>query len=40
MKIREATIDDLPDIVRIYNHAVENSVATFDLETYTPEQRR
>lgn len=40
MKIREATIDDLPDIVRIYNHAVENSVATFDVETFTPEQRR
>lgn len=40
MMIRPATLDDLPAIVRIYNHAIETSVATFDLEPYTVEQRR
>jgi len=40
MKIRDATIDDLPDIVRIYNHAIETSVATFDTDPYTVEERK
>jgi L-amino acid N-acyltransferase YncA len=39
-RIREATESDLPALVRIYNWAVENTVATFDLEPLTIEQRR
>ncbi|MEE4297931.1 MAG: N-acetyltransferase family protein, partial [Pseudomonadales bacterium] len=33
--IRAATRDDLPRIVAIYNHYVEQSVATFDTEPAT-----
>ncbi len=40
MSIREATPEDLPEIVRIYNQAVMGGVATFDLEPFTPEQRQ
>lgn len=40
MKIRDATAEDLPEIVRIYNQAVAGGVATFDLEPVTLEQRR
>ncbi len=39
MEIRSATRDDLECIVRIYNHAVLNTVATFDVEPVTVEQR-
>ncbi|MBI3737259.1 N-acetyltransferase [Candidatus Sumerlaeota bacterium] len=40
MKVREAAAEDLPAIVRIYNHAILNTAATFDHEPYTVEQRR
>ena len=37
---RRATPDDLAAIVRTYNHAVETSTATFDLEPVTVEEQR
>lgn len=37
--VRDATFEDLPEIVRIYNQAVVGGVATFDLEPFTVEQR-
>ncbi len=40
MKIRDAAPNDLPVIVEIYNHAIVNSVATFDLDPFTVEQRK
>ena len=40
MRIREATATDLPPIVAIYNDAVRNTVATFDLEEVTVDERR
>ena len=39
MQIRAATPDDLDAIVRIYNRAIINSVATFDLEPVTVSDR-
>ena len=39
MHVRDATRDDLPAIVAIYNHAIEHTVATFDLEPFTVEER-
>lgn len=38
--IRDAQIEDLPHLLRIYNHAVLHSATTFDLEPQTLEQRR
>jgi phosphinothricin acetyltransferase len=38
--IRPATEDDLPEIVRIYNQAIEERIATCDLEPATVELRR
>ncbi|SEN71922.1 GNAT family N-acetyltransferase [Lihuaxuella thermophila] len=38
--VREAQLEDLPAILRIYNHAVLTSTATFDLEEQTLEQRK
>jgi phosphinothricin acetyltransferase len=38
-QVRPARHDDLPDIVAIYNHAVEHSHATFDTETAKVEAR-
>lgn len=38
--IREATLEDLPEMLRIYNHSVRHSAATFDLEEQTLEQRK
>lgn len=38
--IREAVIEDLPNLLMIYNHAVRTSAATFDLEEWTLEERR
>ena len=40
MTVRDARIEDLPAIVEIYNHAIETSVATFDLKPFTVEERR
>lgn len=37
--VRDATFEDLREIVRIYNQAVVGGVATFDLEPFTVEQR-
>ena len=39
VEIRAATRGDLEAIVRIYNYAVLNTVATFDLEPFTFEER-
>ncbi|MFS0636527.1 N-acetyltransferase family protein [Mesobacillus foraminis] len=39
MIIREAKIEDLPGMLDIYNDAVRNLTATFDLEEQTLEQR-
>jgi len=38
--IREAQLDDLPRLVEIYNQAVVNTTATFDLEPIATEERR
>jgi len=37
--IRPATPDDFPAIVEIYNHYIQNTAITFDLEPYTAESR-
>lgn len=39
-RIREGVEADLPALTRIYNWSVENTVATFDLKPFAPEQRR
>mgnify|MGYP005828999005 CR=1 FL=1 len=39
MIIRKATIDDLPAMLAIYNEAILNLTATFDLEEQTLDQR-
>lgn len=39
LKVREAKAEDLTAIVRIYNHAIETSVATFDTEPFTVDRR-
>ncbi len=38
--IRNAMLADLPQITDIYNHYVINTPITFDLQPFTPEQRR
>lgn len=40
LHIREAILDDLPSLLDIYNYAIENLTATFDIEVQTLEQRR
>lgn len=40
MIIRSATVEDLPGILEIYNHAVLNTTATYDYHPRTLEQRR
>lgn len=40
LETREAVPEDLPAILEIYNEAVRNLTATFDLEEQTLEQRR
>ena len=35
MRVRDATSDDRHAIVAIYNHAVEHTLATFDLEPFS-----
>lgn len=38
--VRAASEADLPDIVAIYNHAIEHTTATFDTVPYTVDARR
>lgn len=40
MIIREATIDDIEEILEIYNDAIIHTTATFDLEIQTLEERQ
>lgn len=40
MKIRQAELRDLPELLEIYNYEVVNGVATLDLEPKTLEDRR
>jgi L-amino acid N-acyltransferase YncA len=40
MTIRPATERDLPEILRIYNHAVEHTTAVFEYRPHTIEVRR
>lgn len=40
MKIRDATVDDLPAILAIYNEAVKNSTASYDEEPQSPAKRQ
>ena len=40
MTIRPATEHDLPEILRIYNHAVEHTTAVFEYRPHTIEMRR
>ncbi|WP_058302433.1 GNAT family N-acetyltransferase [Gorillibacterium timonense] len=37
--LREAVREDVPELLRIYNHYVQTSTATFDLEPQSLEQR-
>lgn len=39
VKIRTAVLEDLPEILAIYNEAVRTTTATFDLEEQTLEER-
>ncbi|MFX3630009.1 MAG: N-acetyltransferase family protein [Ectobacillus sp.] len=39
MKIRKATVEDVPGILEIYNDAVLHTTATFDLREQTLEER-
>jgi L-amino acid N-acyltransferase YncA len=39
-RLRDAIIEDLPEILDIYNHEVINTVVTFDLVPHTLEQRK
>lgn len=40
MHVRRATAEDLPAIAAIYNHAIEHTTATFDVDPVTPGERR
>jgi L-amino acid N-acyltransferase len=40
LRIREAEVEDLPEMLAIYNYAIKNWTATFDLEEQTLDQRR
>src|SRR5690349_15010197 len=39
INVRPATLDDLPRLTQIQNHYIENTHITFDIWTFTPEQR-
>ena len=39
IQVRPATLDDLPELVKIQNHYIENTHITFDVRTFAPEQR-
>lgn len=38
--VRRGSVDDLPRLTEIYNHYIEHTPATFDIELITVEQRR
>lgn len=38
MKIRTAVLEDLPEILAIYNEAIRTTTATFDLQEQTLEE--
>lgn len=38
--IRNATVDDLPDILEIYNHAIINTTAVYSEQPHTLDMRR
>lgn len=40
MNVRDASDDDLPALVEIYNHAVVHGVATFDLAPFSVDARK
>lgn len=40
MKIRKAKIEDLQELLDIYNYEVENGIATFDIHPKTLEERK
>ena len=40
MQLRQAIAEDLPAIIRIYNHYVERSHATFDVGAFSVDDRR
>jgi L-amino acid N-acyltransferase YncA len=40
LKIRNALLTDLPEMLEIYNHAILNLTATFDIEEQTLAERR
>ena len=40
VKIRKATINDIPGITKIYNEAVQKTVATFDTEAKTIDEQK
>jgi len=40
VKVRDAAPADWPEILRIYNDAIETSTATFDMERMTLDERR
>jgi phosphinothricin acetyltransferase len=39
-QVRAAKVDDLPVLTEIYNHYVEHTLVTFDIEPFSVEQRR
>ncbi len=39
MHLRQATVEDLPALTRIYNHYVEHSHATFDVGAFHVDER-
>ena len=40
IEIRDACEDDLPELTDIYNYYVRNTAVTFDVEPFTPKERR
>ena len=39
IRVRPATLNDLPRLTEIQNHYIENTHITFDVRAFTPEQR-
>lgn len=40
LQVRAAVVQDLPELVRIYNHYVENTAITFHTKPFSVEERR